>query len=400
MADARVTVADRVRALLGPDALVGVDAGGAPRVAPSGDDAVALLLRTAAQAAWRVRVEGGAAWLDPDGPADVVLTTRALKNITYLNPADLVATVEAGVAWADLRRALADHGAWVPLDPPGTDRTVGSVIATGTVGALRAGFGGPRDHVLGLTLVTGDGRVVRPGGRVVKNVAGFDLTKLAVGSFGAFGVITSVTLRLRAVPRADSTLVAFGARDALLDAATGILDAGLSPAAMELTGDGERWWLALRLLGTEPSVNAERDAVRRAAGITLGEVSTEEAGPVWQRHAEGANSGAITLRMGCLVTSLEEALDLVSHHLPDGWASATVSSGSIRWSGTATLEQLRLLRHTAAQREMPVTVERAPLDVRRGLGHFGAYREPVGRLITALRDAFDPKRTLSASVGS
>ena len=126
-----------------------------------------------------------------------------------MSPADLVATVDAGVAIGTLRRRLADDGMWLAIDPPGRpERSIGSIIAAGTAGPLRQGFGPVRDHVLGLSVVTGDGRVVRAGGRVVKNVAGYDLGKLQIGGFGGFGVITELNLRLRALPRADQTFIA------------------------------------------------------------------------------------------------------------------------------------------------------------------------------------------------
>ena len=133
-----------------------------------------------------------------------------------MSPADLVATVQAGTPLEALRRRLADEGMWLALDPPGRpERSLGSVVATATAGPLRHGFGPVRDHVLGCTVATGDGRLVKAGGRVVKNVAGYDLTKLQVGGFGGFGIIAEAHLRLRALPRADVTLVARGTRDTL-----------------------------------------------------------------------------------------------------------------------------------------------------------------------------------------
>jgi len=393
----------RIRSLLGADAVIETDSTGLPRVAPRTEEALALVLQAASDSGWKVRVEGTASWIPADAPADLALTTRRLADITYLDPADLVATAQAGVAWGDLRRALADEGAWVAVDPPGTGRSVGSVVATGSAGPLRCGFGSVRDHLLGLTLVTGDGRIVRPGGRVVKNVAGFDLTKLAAGSFGAFGVITSATLRLRAVPRADTTLVASGMRDALLTAARELLELGVTPAALELlaptaarAGD---WMLALRLIGVDQEVHAARDAVGGIAPLALTELPARESAQLWPEALGGATLGPITVRLGTLPASLDDALDLVAHHLPESWLSVSVGSGVIRWSGETTVDRLKLLRHAAAQQEMPLTLERAPWPVREALGHFGAYREGVGRLVTQLRRAFDPAPTLVVPVG-
>jgi len=397
-----MTIVHRIRSLLGTDAVLETVGAGPPRVAPRSEEEAALVLRTASEAGWRVRVEGTGTWSPDDAPADLALTTGRLSEITYLDSADLVATAQAGVAWDDLRGALADQGAWVALDPPGTGRSVGSVVAAATAGPLRGGFGNVRDHVLGLTLVTGDGRVVRPGGRVVKNVAGFDLAKLATGSFGAFGVITSVTLRLRAVPRADMTLVATGMRDALLGAARRILDAGITPGALELLDPAAArsadWALAVRLIGADAEVQATRSAVGGAASLAFAELPARESAQLWSDVLAGAASGSTTVRLGTLPSALDDALDLVAHHLPEAWLSATVGSGAVRWSGDTTHDRVKLLRHQAAQQEIPLTLERAPWPIRESIGHFGAYREGVGRLVGQLRRAFDPHGTLVVPV--
>ncbi|MBI2073507.1 MAG: FAD-binding protein [Gemmatimonadetes bacterium] len=388
----------RVRSMLGPDAVVDTDASGMPRVAPRAEEGVALVLQAAAAEGWRVRIEGRGSWVPADAPADLALTTRALARVTRLDAADLVATVEAGVAWGDLQRALADQGVWVAADPPGEGRSVGSVVATGTAGPLRSGFGAVREHVLGATLVTGEGRIVRAGGRVVKNVAGYDLTKLATGSFGSFGVVTSVNLRLRAVPRADLTLLGEGERDALLDAARAMLEAGITPASLEvlspLAAGRDSWTLAVRCVGSAPAVEADAQAAGGASQIPLAPLEAVEAGRFWRRALAGATASPVTLRMGALATAMDDALDLVLHHLDEHWIMAGVGAGGLRWSGDAPADRIRLLRHAAAPREMPLTLERAPWALRAQVGYFGAYREGVGQLVGALKDAFDPAGVL------
>src|SRR6266704_1255562 len=231
-----MSLLDRVRALLGRDAVL-EDTGapdGVPRVAPASPDAVALLLGTAREEGWRVRLEGAGTWMPADAPADLALTTRRLDRIPSIQPQDLAATAEAGIGCDQLRQQLADHGVWLALDPPGlAGRTLGSVVATASAGPLRHGLGAVRDHLLGVTFVTGDGRLVQSGGKVVKNVAGYDLTKLEAGGFGAFGVIVLVHLRLRALPRADQTLVLDGSREDLTQVADDIAAAAVQPAAHE-----------------------------------------------------------------------------------------------------------------------------------------------------------------------
>src|SRR5437870_13224917 len=156
-----MSLVDRVRALLGSDAVdLAATPDGVPRVAPASPDAVALLLGTAREEGWRLRVEGAGTWMPADAPADLALTTRRLDKIPAIEPQDLSATAEAGIGCDVLRQQLADRGTWLALDPPGlAGRTLGSVVATATAGPLRQGFGSIRDHLLGVTFVTGDGRL-------------------------------------------------------------------------------------------------------------------------------------------------------------------------------------------------------------------------------------------------
>lgn len=391
-------VVDRLRALLGAAAVRDDPTGGPPTVTPGSAAECAAVLGAASDSGWTIAVEGAGTWAHGPRGADAVLSTRGLIRPPDVSAADLVATVPAGLGWEALRDALADHGTWVALDPPGAPiRTVGSVLATGTAGALRAGFGAVRDHVLGVTIATGDGRIVRAGGRVVKNVAGFDLTKVAVGGFGAFGVIVEAHVRLRAVPRADVTLVARGGRDRLLVAGRALFEAGYQPAALELQSPavaGERQWrLAVRLMGSDEETEASRDAIVGAANVPL------EDGPphLWHAAAEGMLAHETTVRIGALPSALEEALDLVAHYLDEPVEcpiAVCIPAGTVRWTGPATPDALRRVRHAAASSEMPVTVERAPGEVLASVGHFGAYREGTGRLVHLLRDTYDPKGTL------
>lgn len=399
-----LTIEHRLRSLVGPDATIDTDAAGLAVIAPRTTAACALVLRTANEEGWKVRIAGGGNWNPLDAPADLTLSSAGLTAVEEVRSADLMATVQAGVDRDTLRLTLADHGAWWPLDPPGVQRTVGSIIATATAGPLRSGFGGVRDHVLGLTVVTADGRVVQAGGRVVKNVAGFDLTKLATGSFGAFGFVAAAHLRLRSIPRADVTLTSEGDRDDLIQEARSILDAGLIPQALELLAPAvlgsARWTLAVRLLGPDPQVEADRDFVRGVGDRAWTEQAGTQAADLWQRASSGVLGGPTTIRMGTVVDALDHAIDLIAHHLDDDLVTASVAPGVVRWTGTAEPDRCRLLRHAAAQVEMPLTLERGPWGVRHALGHFGAYREGVGRLMGSLRTTFDPAGTLVVPLGT
>jgi glycolate oxidase FAD binding subunit len=396
------TIFTRLRALLGTTG-VERDSNGVPRATPDSSDALSLVCRLAHEEGWKIRVEGRGTWLPPDAPADLVVSTTGLDQVVAVSPADLVATVQAGTTLEALRRRLADYGMWLALDPPGRpERSIGSVVATATAGPLRHGFGPVRDHVLGCSVATGDGRLVNAGGRVVKNVAGYDLTKLHVGGFGGFGIIAEVHLRLRALPRADVTLLARGTRDALTSAARDVVAGNLMPAALELLSPAlaaeADWVLATRVVGTEAAVQADVRRLAALSELSWAPLPPDRTAAFWSVAARGSLGGPVTLRLGVLGNGVDDAIDLLAHDLDEGLVSAGAGLGMIRWTGTAPLDRLRALRRAAASREIPMTLERAPWAVRRALGHFGAYREGVGQIVGRLRGTFDPGQCLNVAL--
>jgi len=392
----------RLRHALG-EAAVERDRAGRPRAVPDTAEAVAQVCGLAHEQGWRVRIEGRASWMPPDAPADLALSTRALSRVVDLAPADLVASVEAGVSIGALQRELTAAGAWLALDPPGVpERSVGSIVATGTAGPARYGFGPVRDHILGGTIVTGDGRIIKAGGQVVKNVAGYDLTKLQVGGFGGFGVVTQVHLRLRALPAARATLLALGERDVLTHAARRLVEQRLTASAMELfspalAGETE-WVLALELAGTEAGVADEIARASLETQLSWTALPPDGAAAFWSATARAALDGEITFRLGVFPDGQDEMIDLLVQHLDTGLVSAGPGAGMLRWSGAAEVDKLRTLRHLAAEREIPLTLERAPWPVRHAFGHYGAYREGVGALVSKLRSTFDPDPTFAVAL--
>jgi glycolate oxidase FAD binding subunit len=392
----------RLRALLGTSG-VERDPDGLPRAIPETADALSLVCRLAHEEGWKIRVEGHGTWLPSDAPADLSVSTRALDQVVSVSPADLVATVQAGTPLEALRRRLAEEGMWLALDPPGRpERSLGSIIATATAGPLRHGFGPVRDHVLGCTVATGDGRLVHAGGRVVKNVAGYDLTKLQVGGFGGFGIIAEAHLRLRALPRADVTLLARGTRDTLTAAAREAMAAELVPATLELLSPAlaaeADWVLAARFVGTDAAVQGDVRRIAPIGNLAWQPLPADRTAAFWSIVARGSQGGPITLRLGVLGDGVDDAIDLLAHDLDENLLSAGAGSGMIRWTGDAPVERLRAVRRAGAAREIPMTLERAPWALRRALGHFGAYREGVGRLVGRLRDTFDPGQCLQVAL--
>ncbi|MGI9627536.1 MAG: FAD-binding oxidoreductase, partial [Longimicrobiales bacterium] len=246
-------------------------------VEPESTEEVQAVMAAAARTGVNVLPAGSGSWLPAGGwasGADVVLSTRRLDEVTHYEPADLTATVGAGLAWTALQSLLDEKGQWLPLDPPGVMKgTVGGVVAAGVSGSLRGHFGATRDTVLGLEVVTGDGRRLEVGGRVVKNVAGYDLVRLLTGSRGSLGVITRVSVRLFPKSAADVTAVFTGSMEDAVEMARGAATAPVPVASIELQG-GAEWSVAVRLLG---GTNEVRDSMERVvAAMGRGPTSTLE----------------------------------------------------------------------------------------------------------------------------
>src|SRR5262245_15375236 len=160
----------------------------------------------------------------------------ALNRVLEYTPEDMTVTVEAGVTLTELQRHLAQNGQWLPIDPPQPDRTtIGDILAANASGPPRFNFGTIREHLLGIRVALADGRVIKAGGKVVKNVAGYDLCKLFVGSRGSLGVIVEATFKQRPLPEVEQFVQA---RCLTLERARELIDAALgsdlAPVVLDL----------------------------------------------------------------------------------------------------------------------------------------------------------------------
>jgi glycolate oxidase FAD binding subunit len=180
-------------------------------VAPTTAEHVAGVLHYASEHQLALIARGNGTKLSVGNPPrryDVALSLRELHRVIHYEPADLTISVEAGMTFGEFQDLVGRNGLWLPLDPcGGRDASIGGIIAANAAGPLRQGFGGPRDMVLGLKMATPEGKVVKTGGRVVKNVAGYDLGKLLTGSFGTLGVIVEACLKLFPKPPERATFV-------------------------------------------------------------------------------------------------------------------------------------------------------------------------------------------------
>ena len=208
-------------------------------VAPGSVESLAATVKMASELGYAVVPKGGGTKMDfghPPTRADIVVSLERLNRIVVHEPADQTATVEAGINMARLQAGLGERGQYLPLDPPHGDAgTLGGVLATNASGVLRASFGTARDLVIGARVVQADGTVVRSGGQVVKNVAGYDLNKMYIGSLGTLGILAEVNLKLQPLPAAGRIVVGLmPGSTAAAECAFRVMDSEIMPSFLEL----------------------------------------------------------------------------------------------------------------------------------------------------------------------
>lgn len=272
----------------------------------------ASLLAEAATAGQSVRIVGGGTkrdWGRPAGDPDLELLTGSLDRIVEHNEGDLTAVLEAGVPLAAAQQRFASAGQMLALDPflgVNHDATIGGIVAAGDSGPLRHRYGAPRDLIVGITVALSDGTVARSGGKVIKNVAGYDLGKLLCGSLGTLGLILSVSVRLHPLPARTATAMGVSADPRVLGAA-GLSLAGspLELDALDVAWRGGRGGILARAGGVQARARAERVAAQmRQAGLEDVEIDEADA-DLWARQRAGQRS---TDRMLIRVTTRPSSL--------------------------------------------------------------------------------------------
>lgn len=422
-----MTVATTIESALGSGSLVDdpsafmVDGRPAAAVAaPSSIDELAELLKLASAENWHVAPAGQGTWLAAGNPldgVDLVITTLRLGGAIEHHPDDLLATVSAGTSLASLHTALAAKNQGWPLDPLGGG-SVGACIATASSGSLAMAYGTPRDLVLGLTVVRADGCVIKAGGRVVKNVAGYDMVKLFTGSWGTLGIIAQAHLRLHALSSCDRGLIAFAdAPDTLATLARQLARSdALAPAAAEILSpqaaaamqvDTPDWCLIVRWLGHDLAV---MDAVENAGAILdAGGVRIEDGtGPlIGLPSIEERLSPAVTVRLNAPPLATDELISLArtfdgseapavvaAPFLGRVWAfvsePAYAAAAPHTWA-----TRVEDLRRNAQRRPGYLRLERAPNDLRALTDAWGSPGDAIS-LQRALKAKFDAGRILNA----
>jgi len=345
---------------------------------PQDPEQLAEALRVAAERREAVVPVGGGRALGLGAPLerfDVAIETRRLDRVLELSQADMTVSVEAGITLEQVNEELGKVGQILPIDPfnsPG--HTIGGILAAGLSGPLRLRFGSPRDFVIGLRVALPTGRLVSSGGRVVKNVSGYDMNKLHQGALGALGVIVAASFKVFPRPLFDVTLET--QPEAPWSEAERALSLPQRPVALELTSEGR---LLARFWGT-------REGLARMRGeLGWAEVAPE----VWSDHA--ARGGQGWARISVPPAHLRQVIN----SLPGAarwWASPGV--GVAHWVGDLKPPDIAAARGWAEAAGGSLVLMSAPAELKRQAGAWGTPPATLDRM-RRLRDAFDPERTLS-----
>jgi glycolate oxidase FAD binding subunit len=299
-------------------------------ISPETAEETAEVLRAAWEQGTPVNIRGGGTKQDLGNlapPPGLILSTLKMDKLVDYEPSDLTITVQAGMRWDIFQGILAERGQWLPLDPPELEgTTVGGVVAANVSGPKRLMYGTLRDLVIGCQFVLADGNIGRSGGRVVKNVTGYDLHKLLIGSYGTLALLTELTFKVMPKPQASNWLVAgFDDIEAALSTARQLARSNLSPAAIEILNGASKDYAALGLQPARCVLFAAADGVevavtRQIEGMVelyrqqkvkesffYHQPPTAQSEAVWQALRGQAQSYSLQLKISSLRTDLPYA---------------------------------------------------------------------------------------------
>ncbi len=406
-------VLDGLRALVGDahvheatraDAIDGIPARYV--VEPNNPDEVAQVLRLANDTGLRVVPRGGGTkqtWGAAPRRVDFVLSTKRLNRVLEHAWGDMTATIEAGCTVADLQRTLVEHGQRLPLDVLWPERaTIGGIVATNDSGALRQRFGSLRDLILGVTIALPDGTVAKSGGKVVKNVAGYDLPKLMTGAWGTLGIITHATFRLYPLPHDTRTLSFVLPSAAAASALIGqVLDSTLVPTGLQLRAGSEQETVAdVRFEGITAALDVQAERLQHMAHEAVAQ-PTGATDP-WQARQATWSDHAIMCKITLLpanIASVINALERVTKPLKTQWqlVAQAIGTGLLRLEAPndeAALAALSILRAKLQRMDGSIVVLGAPVAIKERFNLWG-YGGDALPLMQRVRERFDPQGTLN-----
>lgn len=387
---------------------------------PRSIEELSEMLKLAAAENWRVVPAGAGSWLEMGNRVaqfHLIVSTAQMNRVLEYEPADLTCTVEAGVTLHEFNQQAAAHKEFIPLDPFGVETaTLGAIIATASHGSWRCAYGTPRDWLIGARVVHADGTISKAGGKVVKNVAGYDLCKLYTGSFGTLTVLAELSFKLRALLNVERTLVFYADEAATLCELVGrFIASDLQPTACELLSpqpglpiEADRAALVLKFWNEEEETVAWQigEAQRLGAEFSSSVLSEADAAEFWRAYhaSETAENWTHSLRVTSLPSDLAASITDVQRLMPTGTLRAHAYNGVLRVLGDDNLlDELRSrfrykllleLREAAQARGGQMLIQRAPDDLKNQLDVWGEVGANAA-LLRGIKQQFDPHGRLN-----
>ncbi len=337
----------------------------------------------------------------------VVVSATRLNRLVEHAVGDLTVTAEAGMKFVDLQEILGKAGQFLPIDPAYPQQaTLGGIVATADTGSLRHRYRGVRDLLLGITFVRSDGKIAKAGGRVVKNVAGYDLMKLFTGAYGTLGIISQVTFRVYPLPESSGTVILTGETNALAEVTQILLSSALTPTAVDLLSPqlveklslGKGSGLVVRFQSIAESVKQQSGRLLEV-GEKLGLQGTtcceNDEHHLWQRLPEtmwdSGTKSAIICKIGIRPSEAVKAINELP--VQDALIHAGSGLGVLRFEN-ATAETLLQVRRGCEAKGGFLTVLAAPTDIKQQLDVWG-YTGSAIDLMRRIKQQFDPENLLS-----
>lgn len=358
----------------------------------------------------------------------VAVSLAGLDGVVDYNPADLTATFQAGITIDSLQRAVGEHGQFLAVDPPLPQRaTIGGTLAVGTSGPTKWQYGSLRDVVIGMRVVQPDGIVTKSGGQVVKNVSGYDMSRLHIGGLGTLGITAEASFKLTPLPAKEATLLAsFGTVDDAVEAALEVFKSEVVPLALTtftadavassaVVSNGGAHFLAIRLGGgprtLERQARESRSVCTSHQAAKADVVEGADAAGLWRNLADfgwdGNEPQPVCTRSSVVPSRVSELAGSLDQLRPeDDMRPAIVTHpahGTVqavwRWSGAGpprddVVSHLREARDAASRSQGTMVIERCPSDVKLSVDVWGDVGESVA-IMRRLKEQYDPGRILN-----
>ncbi len=391
---------------------------------PSTADELTTVMAIACDQHWRILPMGQGSKLSWGGLAegiDLVISTARLNRVVEHAVGDFTVTVEPGLKVADLQRILAEQRQFLAVDPAFEGQaTIGGLVATADTGSLRQRYGGLRDMLIGIQLARYDGELARAGGRVVKNVAGYDLMKLMTGSYGSLGIVSELTFRLYPLPPYSRSLILSGPSQAIEAATAEVRLSGLTPVALDVlsaslaetlhasatpsAGAERSRSLVARFQGVEAGVDEQTARLKKIATThSMGFVQLEGVADedFWQRSAQVLRGDTLLCKVGLRPTGIPWLIELADKVMPGAQVRLYGSSG-LGWvqfdlagaSEKSVVSGLGELRSHCQKNAGFLTLLQAPKSIKQAIDVWG-YSGNALSVMSDIKQNFDPQRRLS-----